>query len=271
MLTLKRIEDGLQVDIELSRPCIYVDYAGIADLAENAGLGERFRDGLVGRRGTLYLSWAHLLEVYGLGAGPTYDKLKEYLASFGVHFVMMDCHAEGVIEREQTYSSGQQNPSIDVDFIKLIMANWDSDEPFSFGILLDTIDSDLSSFSKYKEFHVEFRENIFQTLKQARQTYQIDRQAKRNLDQRRYEHVAGMSPTQYWRDQLLRETIKTHEPLHPSDGLDYQHAVVALAYCDNVILDRKWFARVQRFPAPSPMPRLWRVGQLSELTDRLSV
>ena len=271
MLVIKKIEGGLQADVNLGRPCIYVDYAGIADLAEDAVLGERFKNGLLGKKGTLYVSWAHLLEIYGLGTGRTYDKIKAYLASFGANFVMMDCHAEGVIERERVYTEGEQNPSLDVDYIKLIMANWDSDKPFSFRILLQTIDSEPSSLSKFKEFHKQYRENIYRELERARKTYQTNPQTKRNLDQKQYRQVPGINSTEYLRDQLLREMIKTHEPLKKSDGLDYHHAVVALAYCDVVVLDKQWAARVQRFPAPTPMARVYKVGELKELVDALNV
>ena len=83
--------------------CVYVDYAGLGILAKDRRLGERFKRALIGAGGTLYQSWAHLLELYGLGFGPTYVGLKEYLEGFGNDFALIDCDAEAVISREQVW------------------------------------------------------------------------------------------------------------------------------------------------------------------------
>jgi len=69
---------------------------------------------------------------------------------------------------------------------------------------------------------------------------------------------------------LLRETIRTHEPLKKSCGIDYQHAVVALSYCDVVVLDKQWAARSQRFPASKPMAKVYKVGELAKLAKILT-
>jgi hypothetical protein len=68
---------------EPTQPAVYLDYCVIADLARNPITGEEFRDCLLDKGGTLYLSWAHLVELFGLGPGPTYDSIRSYLASFG--------------------------------------------------------------------------------------------------------------------------------------------------------------------------------------------
>jgi len=69
--------------------------------------------------------------------------------------------------------------------------------------------------------------------------------------------------------QLLHQTIITHEPLKLSDGLDYEHAVVALGYCDHIVLDKQWSARIKRFPGSSPMARVWKIGEIKALAEYL--
>ncbi len=181
----------------------------------------------------------------------------------------MDCDAGAVITRERAYAPGQQNPSMDVDFIKAVACNWNGKEPLSIGVLLGLMDSNPDLLDQYKEMHRKHRKNMYQILNQARQAYRSNQDAKRILDQEIYSHAAGTPPTEYLRNQLFRQTIVTQEALKPSDGLDYEHAVVALGYCNHVVLDKKWAVRAQRFPASSPMARVWKVGEVKPLTQHL--
>lgn len=269
MISVRQTGTGLVVDICLKSPCVYVDYAGLADLAEDTALGSPFREVLLSVGGTLCLSWAHLLETYGLGIGPTYKSLKCYLEGFGERFVITDCDAQAVIARERIYAPGQQNPLLDVDFIKVVTCNWTGEEPLSITVLLGLMDSDPDLLDQYKEMHRKHRENMYRILDEARQAYRSKQDVKRILDQINYSHAAGTPPTEYLRNQLLRQTILTQDALQHSDGLDFEHAVVALGYCDHVVLDKKWAARVQRFPASSPMARVWKVGEIKLLTQYL--
>src|SRR5947208_2812253 len=82
MLTLTRNPDGgVTITPRLTSPTVYLDYGVIGTLAETA-TGERLRDRIC-NRGTLYLSWAHFIELFSLGLGPTFDRISTYLRSFG--------------------------------------------------------------------------------------------------------------------------------------------------------------------------------------------
>jgi len=86
---------------------VYLDYGVIGNLARNPGLGQEVRESLLEKGGTLYLSWAHLVELFGLGVGPTYNAIRSYLASFGPNFVLIDSDARAVINREAHWQPGK--------------------------------------------------------------------------------------------------------------------------------------------------------------------
>lgn len=259
----------MTIDIRLTSPTVYLDYCAIADLAGAPQIGERFKAALLSKSGTLYLSWAHLLEIYGLGMGPSYEKIRAYLASFGCSFVIMDCDAGAVIAREASYQPGKQNPALDVDFLKVTLANWDGVGDLNFAVLLETIDRDTAALEHYKDLHRKHRDGLFRMFDDARREYRSNLQAKNRLDSAAYQHIPGTPPTEYLRNQLVRQMIVTHEPLKPSDGIDLEHGVVSLAYVEHVVLDKKWAARVQRFPLPQRVAKVWKVGQLWALTSEL--
>src|SRR5262249_57025415 len=103
MVTFTRMPDGgVTITPALTSPTVYLDYGVIADLSGTAS-GERFRERIC-EGGTLYLSWAHFIELFSLGLGPTFDKLSTYLKSFEAHFILIDADANAVIKRESDWS-----------------------------------------------------------------------------------------------------------------------------------------------------------------------
>jgi hypothetical protein len=126
-----------------------LDYGVIVTLA-GTEKGERFRTALIAAGGTLYLSWAQFLELFGLGAGPTFDRISNYLKSFGLSFAIIDADPNSVIRREEHWHPGLQNPAIDKDFIDLIVPNWDAQSEITVRILLDALKKGRRTFRRYQ-------------------------------------------------------------------------------------------------------------------------
>ncbi len=235
---------------QLSPPAVYLDYCVIADLAQNPALGQGLRDCVLGKGGTLYLSWAHLVELFGLGVGPTYNSIRSYLASFGRDFVFIDSDARAVIDREADWKPGKQNPALDEDFLRCLASNWDGLSQLDVTTLLDVMASDQSVFIKYQTLHRKHRDDLKEMFDAARSRYQTDRESRRRIDNASYAYVPSTPPTEYIHKQMTRECIVTHEQFKASDGLDFEHCVVSLAYCDYVALDKKWARRCGKIIIP---------------------
>lgn len=73
----------LQIQITLSSPRVSLDHSVLAILARNTDQPCRFRKVLARTNGTLMLSWAHVIELFALGKGPTFERVRCYLRSFG--------------------------------------------------------------------------------------------------------------------------------------------------------------------------------------------
>jgi hypothetical protein len=220
-----------------------LDYCVIGDLARNAVAGQDFRDSLLQEGGTLYLSWAHLVELFGLGVGPTYNLIRSYLISFGRSFVLIDSNARAVIGREADWRPGRQNPVFDEGMLIKLAANWDGLSEFTVALLLDVVANDPSIVAQLQARHSDHKYNVKQTFDDARKRYRTDREWRRQIDNVSYTYVPGTALTAYIYSRVLRECIVTHEQFTPSDALDFEHCVVPLAYCDYVVLDRKWTRR----------------------------
>lgn len=271
MLNIKKLPDGgLHISIQPPiQPRVYLDYGAIGKLAASPELGERFKRALLNIGGTLCLSSAHLIELYGLGLGPTYTRIKAFLASFGRSFLLFDCDSGAVINREATYALGKQNPALDVKLLTAVIANWDGTSDASFAVFLYTIEQDAIVVDQFKDLHRRHREELYKMFDKARKEYRSNSDVKKRLDKAVYQHEKGTPPTRYLSSQLRRQTIVTHEPLTRSDGIDFEHAVVSLGYAEHVVLDKKWAARVKRFPLPFGTAKVWKIGELSSLIAEL--
>src|SRR4029077_10537625 len=112
--------------------------------------GQELRDCLLGKGGTLCLSWAHLVELFGLGAGPTYNIIQSYLASFGRSFVLIDSNALAVIDREGGWKLGKQNPVLAENLLRLLVSNWDGRSELDMATLLGVAASNQSALTRHQ-------------------------------------------------------------------------------------------------------------------------
>ncbi len=262
--------NALIVIPELTQPTVYLDYWLLADLAREPVTGAKFRDSLIKSGGTLYLSWAHLVELFGLGKGPTYDSFCSYLAAFDRSFVLIDSDALSVIRREKTWNPGKQNPVLDEEFLRCLVANWSGTAEINMGCLLDAVSKDPTVFPKLQDMHRKHRAALKKAFDDARELYNKDHEARRRADATKYFYVPNTPPTEYLYKQIVRECVRTSEAFNASDGLDFEHCVVPLSYCDFVVLDKKWARRCNNITIPATAARVFSGRQLDQLLHAIN-
>jgi hypothetical protein len=271
MLSFRTTEsEPLQIEVELTQPTVYLDHSVISDLAtQKLTVGERLCELLLTTGGTLYLSWAHLVELFGLGGGPTFDKIAGYLKSFGPYFVITDADSDAVIRREQQWVPGREDPSLDQDFIHVIGRNWDGRTEMSVGILLDAMASEDGLFQGIKALQVKHRSELKTLFDAQRQHYRSDGHVKSTLDTVKYTYVPPGFVTNKVRLELARECVRTNDHFTLSDGLDFEHAVVSVSYCTHVVLDKKWARRCRAVDLPNQSATVFDGTQIDRLLAAL--
>ena len=255
---------------EVTRPVVYLDYCVIANLANaKISLGQEFRESLLDKGGTLYLSWAHLIELMGLAVGPTYYAIRSFLASFGPNFILIDPNASAVIHRETAWSPGKQNPAFHEDFLVAWISNWSGMSELDMTPLLDVMATDSSLISEWKIKLKEHKDKIKQVFDFGRTQYREDPQVKKRLDNASYLHRPGTPPTKYIYEKLMRECIITNDEFNLSDGIDFEHCVVSLAYCDYVVFDKKWARRCKEIILPSEAAEVFSSPEIGTFVDKI--
>ena len=269
MLSFTRLQDGgVEIEIALPSPTVYLDYGVIGRLAGTDN-GGHLRE-LICAKGTLYLSWVHFMELFSLGNGPTFQKISGFLGSFGPNFVVINPDSESVVKRERVWTPGHQNPALDEGFLHLIAAKWDGQADVSIGVLLEFMARNNHVFEWMKARHTPYKEKIKTVVDVQRKRYRIDRVARKHLDSIKYVYKPPFL-TEKISLELTRECIRTNETFTPSDSLDFLHAVVSTSYCDYVVLDKKWARRCRAMDVPEGETAITYDGtQIVELLAALS-
>lgn len=255
---------------ELTRPFVYLDYGVIAALAKNSVQGPQLRNGLLEKGGTLYLGWAHLVELFGLGVGPTYNAIHAYLASFERSFVLIENIPRVVIDREAARQPGMQNPVINEDLLRELGRNWIGTTDLTVATLLDVMAEDESFIPKYQTMHRKFKNKLKAEFDARRHEYRTNPQERDRIDNQTFSHVPNTPPTDYIYKQIVRECITTNEQFNPTDVLDLHHCVVPLAYCDYVVLDNQWARRCGTIDIPPVAAKVFSSIQVTELIQTLA-
>jgi hypothetical protein len=269
MITIRTTDaEPLIIDSRITSPSVYLDYCVIAELANDFARGARFREILLRRQGTLLFSWAHLLEVFGLGYGPTYNRIKSFLDGLGTSFVLIENDPGTVIQRE-TESMPQHHPVLDTDLLRHLGATWDALTPLTLGVLLEGLGEDPALQRKLQEMHARHKVNMKQMVDDARRNYREDKGVRKRLDAAAPSHSRNASRTAQIFEMLLRECVRTNEVFSESDSLDFEHAVVSSSYSTYVVLDQKWARRVRKIDLPKGAAIAFDVKQLEEFLAEL--
>ncbi len=266
MLQVKTKSDGsLLITPEITLPAVYLDYCVIVECANDEERGAQVRDVLVRKAGTLYLSWVHLEELFGLGTGPTFARVRDYLGSYGSRFVLIEGTPQVVIDREARWRPGAQHAALDEEILKELVKAGEGRTDMDLTTLLDMMAREKELLPKYKELHKTQKERIKGLFDTARRDFREVESAREKLEAAVYTPVPGRPATKYLYDELTRTCIVTNDVFKPPDGLDLFQTVVSVAYCDFVVLDQKWTRRCRELPSLPKPPGAAQVFSIVEL------
>jgi hypothetical protein len=215
------------------------------------------------------LSWAHMIELFGLGHGRTFETIAEYLKSFGRHFILIEADTNKVARREHEWVPGRQIPVIDEEFLRLLVGHWDGKSELSVGILLDAMKDEADFFVRMKESQTDYKTHVKNLFDDYRLRYKTDAQTKKELDDAQFSKLPPLWLADRTQRELIRNTVRTNERFNPSDAIDFSHAVVGLSYCDYVVLDKKWARRCRAIALPNWAAAIFDVTEIDKFLSAL--
>ena len=238
-------------------PLIYLDHCALRHLSDSH-LSRSKIIGVFRKKGTLLFSWTNVLEV-SENSGASLKAIQSFLSEIGEHWFPIEWNAFEVIRREESFTSGNNNPCLASGFLEAYYP-YISDGPLSLSTVCDlTQDSEINSVCRQ---HLEcVKEETRKTLIYWRSEDQKNGDVPKHFDPN--------CPTVYmvegFRQLIQKETFNIHE----NDAIDFLHATVPIAYGDFVLLDKHWADLVQKLKLPPDRVKVYSLKHVEEFLENL--
>jgi hypothetical protein len=248
-------------------PSVYLDYCVMANFAEKPGLGNRFREILFRKNGTVCFSLMHLLEVSGLGLGPTYDKIKSFFSSVGNRFVVLDFNPAAVIERER---AGNNFPALEPKLTQAVIDFWDGLSALDFSTILTGLQKYPQYQTDWKRIETNQRAAFKKMFDDARIEFKNNPSAKKNMVNTVCPDPGVSGTTEFVNFCLRKECIESNDEFNPSDGPDFFHCVVAFSHTDFIVVDKKWARRLKAIDVPTKHAKVFATNEYDAFFESLA-
>lgn len=227
-------------------PVVYLDQWALRDIAK--GSHQRFTEVLLRRGGTLALSALHLMESAKISSRPTREGIERLLASVCPHLCFIQPKAGRVVDQEDALLTGRSfvGPQFDDAFLEVFVLRGRTGRDYR-GLNPAGLLSELREVGPLGEqvglivqkLHATFDED----LTHRRERYARDAGARHRV--RRPPKGPPMPfPTRFLFEELLNSLVRDRMTMAPNDWMDFFHSVVPVSYCNFVLLDRRWHAKV---------------------------
>jgi hypothetical protein len=256
------------VDVGMSPPNVYLDHCVIGDFSQDSALGERFRQLLLAKRGTLCISALHLVESAGLCPGIAYSRIKDYLSSFGCNFAILDFDPNSVVLRERGPEISRLGAPIDFELTRGLVQNWNGRSTIDLGILLTLLEAHPDQVQRLRNLQSDYKTNMRSLFQGIQKEYRSNASFKENLAKDNCLRPPESTVIEYVYCMVRRICIR--QSLSPSDAFDFFHSIVSVSYTNYVVLDRKWADRMRNIPHVVGMSRVFATTEYSSFLDALA-
>lgn len=235
------LDDGRNVLIEkIGQPIVYLDNWAINDIALDLTFRQRFIGLMKNRKGTLRLSVSNIVELLKQTDQNQIESILSLIDSVDAGFI--NTNFQEVIARENKMLNGEadENPShqLDLIYVYLLAQNWPESWTIS-DVLRSVLEN--SSSEQFSESWDQFAEKMKSFLDAVRSDNKYTNKSKTRSSSTRKkgkEHDrATRELFQLGFDFVLQNPDMT---MSSNEWHDFFHSIVPVAYCDIVLLDKRW-------------------------------
>ncbi len=221
--------------------------------------GNSLIQSLADRSGTLALSWIHFLELSQLSDQSQLIQIVTFLQRMAPNFFFFEVIPKNVIERENSILRGDGigAPHADDKFLKaFLLHKRQSVNPFSVGEFLRDFQQE-KVLKMCQSFMAELNEVIQSARQMAKQNSTLGARIKKVPLGPAIPHA-----TRYINIEAGRYLVRDKIKMSSQDWRDYFHMIVPLAYCDVLLLDRRWASKAQEI-----IRRLRQAGHKAQMAQ----
>jgi len=249
----QKLGDGREVLIEkMGRPIVYLDNWAINDISLNPSFRQRFIDIMKSRQGTLRISVSNIVELLKQTDTEQIESILSLIDSVDAGLINTNFQEVITNEKKIIVNDVGENPSnhLDLIYIYLLAQNWP--EHWSVSEFIRSVLKN-SSENQFTESWDQFAKRMESFLNAVRSGKgQLEKSKSRSAATRR----AGKKYDRGTRElfQLGFDFVVQNQDMTMSSNEwhDFFHLIVPVAYCDIVLLDKRWttFVSQTKFSYP---------------------
>lgn len=235
------LDDGRALLVEsLGRPIVYLDNWALNDIALDVSYRETFVSTMKAKKGTLRLSVSNLNELMKQADRQQISAILEMIDSIDAGFI--NTNFVDVVTRENSSLRREvhENPSQEVGLILdyLLAQNWP--ESWAMSDVIRTV-LDNSSGDQMRESWDQFAVRMQRLLSSVRSDSKYMRKSNERANTTRKKGKEYDRPTRELFQIVFNFVLQNVEMrMSSKEWHDFFHAIVPAAYCDLVLLDKRW-------------------------------
>jgi hypothetical protein len=255
-------------------PSVYLDHWAWRHISENIALSNRFTNALKAQKGTLVLSWINACEFTQVTDKEQTIAAENFLEANLPQVFFMETQPFSVIDREDKLLSGgpPSPPHADMEFLLA----FGKLKPDSFNLFTA---KDLFQAVQTSVLRDKFN-NLADTVSNRVEAMRTELDGDSEFQAAMRRRPSGQ-PLPRGTRFLLRELLRTllidkKIKMDRNHAVDLMHAIVPIAYCDFVLLDKHWKTQVERVQArfhtanmPIPIGKAFSANEIDEFLTEL--
>ena len=238
---------AVKIDQIANPPTVYLDTWALFDFIEENKLSDKFIKILNNLGGTLMLSIMSILESVGLKNQKQLQCLCDLIDSIGIDKVavaLLDFNFIRVNVKEKLYKKIggpflKISPAVDLELLDTILKIHKPADPLKISEIILAYQKDLGNGKVLEE---NWEQSLFPIIVRARNNINALSNAKKRFRKRKEKVNACKFPhTEYLMEKCIDYIVINKDMKMPNkEWRDIFHTIVPVAYCDFVLIDKRW-------------------------------
>jgi hypothetical protein len=250
-------------------PAVYLDTWALFDFIGDNDLADRFIKILNNLGSTLMLSMISVIKNMAIDNQEQIQNLYKFIDSVGAAF--LDFNFTRVIRKEKKYKKDNSlflevNPAIDIELLEAFIKIHKSENPFKVSEIFSAYRQDLENGKVLEE---NWEQSLFPIIVKARNNINSLSNAKKRFRKRKENTNTYKFPcTEFlWDSCIDYIAINENMEMQNKEWYDVLHTIVPAAYCDFLLIDKRWLNFIKSTGLNSP--KIAKVYSRQNLNDFL--
>jgi hypothetical protein len=258
LIITKQSGEAIDVAAIARSPMIYLDNWALSGVFANDRVRQQRLLNTLNKRGTLFLSWANVMEL------PAYSPIRTLFDGIGENWYPLEWSPFSCMRKEEQISPGDNSPALSASLLETYY-------PF--------VHQRVCSLSELLDLSRKYGARVQAARNKIKEAVQRLINLVKSVGAKDPSWIENefppisfnpQQPTRYVFTHLMRALAAERGfTFTANDGMDLVHTVVPVAYADFVLLDKSWTQRVRCLSMPGRAVYAFYEAEVDQFLDAL--